>query len=63
MRVIWQCTKKQFKEGWLKTLVNTHNMQITDGTIPGLYLRYYAGTNRIIATSLLENTAISNWKK
>lgn len=47
MRVIWQCTKKQFKEGWLKTLVNTHNMQITDGTIPGLYLRYYAGTNRI----------------
>ena len=47
MRVIWQCTKKQFKEGWLKTLVNTHNMQITDGTIPGLSLRYYAGTNRI----------------
>lgn len=44
MRVIWQFTKKQFKEGWFKTLVNTHNMQITDGTIPGLYLRCYADT-------------------
>lgn len=38
MRVIWQFTKKQFKEGWF------HNMQITDGTIPGLYLRCYADT-------------------
>lgn len=47
MGVTWQCATKVFKDGWIKTLVGTCNMQISDSTIPGLYLRYYAKTNTI----------------
>jgi len=47
MRMQWQCATKVFKDQWLKNLVSTCNMQISDSTIPGLYLRYYARSNQI----------------
>ena len=43
----WQCTTKAFRDAWIKTLANIHNMQITDGTIPGLFLRYSAQTHKV----------------
>ncbi len=47
MGVTWQCATKVFKDARIKGLVNPCNMQISDSTIPGLYLRYYAKTNNI----------------
>ncbi len=36
----WICQKRIFKDTWIRSLKSESNMQITDGTIPGLYLRY-----------------------
>lgn len=36
----WICEKRIFKDTWIRALHSDTNMQITDGTIPGLYLRY-----------------------
>lgn len=47
MRTKWQCTTRIFKDQWIKCLDGTCNMQISDGTIPGLYLRYYAKSKKI----------------
>lgn len=47
MQIMWQCATKVFKDNWIKTLTNSCNMQISDSTIPGLYLRYYAKTGQI----------------
>lgn len=47
MRTKWQCTTRIFKDQWIKCLDSTCNMQISDGTIPGLYLRYYAKSKKI----------------
>lgn len=47
MRTEWQCTTRLFKDQWIKCLDGTCNMQISDGTIPGLYLRYYAKSKKI----------------
>ena len=36
----WVCEKRLFKETWIRTFSSDMNTQITDGSIPGLYLRY-----------------------
>ena len=43
----WLCEKRQFRESWIQGLRSKEHMQISDGTIPGLYLRYSPGTNYI----------------
>lgn len=43
----WICERRIFRDTWIRTLRSDKNMQITDGTIPGLYLRYSRLTNRI----------------
>lgn len=43
----WVCTKRQFRETWIRGLKSKDHMQISDGTIPGLYLRYSPSTNHI----------------
>jgi len=44
----WKCYKKIFRDTWIRTLKSDVNLQITDMTIPGLHLRYYA-TSKTIA--------------
>ena len=43
----WLCSKRQFRETWISTLKSDTHLQISDGTVPGLYLRYSPGTNHI----------------
>lgn len=43
----WVCAKRQFRESWIHGLKSESHMQISDGTVPGLYLRYSPGTNHI----------------
>ena len=47
MQTTWQCATRVFRDTWIKTLTGPCNMQISDSTIPGLYLRYYAKTGNI----------------
>ena len=43
----WVCSKRIFKDTWIKTLRSKSRLQITDGTVPGLYLRYSPTSNAI----------------
>ena len=43
----WLCEKRQFRESRIQGPRSKERMQISDGTIPGLYLRYSPGTNYI----------------
>ncbi len=43
----WQCSTKAFRDVWIKNLTSDCNLQITDGTIPGLILRYSTNTHKI----------------
>ena len=47
MQTTWQCATRVFRDTWIKTLTGPCNMQISDSTIPGLYLQYYAKTGNI----------------
>ena len=40
MAIKWNCEKRLFKDTWIKTLSSDKYLQISDGSIPGLYLRY-----------------------
>ena len=44
---VWICKKRAFKDTWINQLVSESNMQISDGTVPGLYLRYSKKTKNI----------------
>lgn len=44
----WKCYKKIFRDTWIRTLKSDQNLQITDMTIPGLHLRYYAVSKTIV---------------
>ena len=43
----WKCSTRQFRDTWIGCLKADSNLQISDGTIPGLYLRYSAATHKI----------------
>lgn len=43
----WKCKRRIFKDSWIAQLKSDVNLQIMDGTIPGLQLRYYAKTKGI----------------
>lgn len=43
----WKCSKREFKDYWINTLSSDVNLQIADGLIPGLYLRYSRRTSQI----------------
>lgn len=43
----WLCKTRAFKDSWIERLTGDVNMQISDGTIPGLFLRYYYRTKTI----------------
>ena len=47
MKEKWIFEKRIFKETWIKQLTSDKKMQISDGSIPGLYLRYYPKTHNI----------------
>ena len=47
MSSIWMCGKRVFKDSWIRKLDAVVNMQISDGSIPGLYLRYYKTTGAV----------------
>ena len=47
MKENWIFEKRMFKETWIKQLTSDSKMQISDGSIPGLYLRYYPKTHKI----------------
>lgn len=44
MAITWECYKKPFKDQWIRVLKAETNQQISDTTIPGLYMRYSATT-------------------
>jgi len=43
----WKCYTKTFRDTWIHLLDSDENLQISDGTIPGLFLRYRAKTETI----------------
>lgn len=43
----WKCKRRVFKDTWIAQLSSDVNLQIMDGTIPGLYLRYYPISKKI----------------
>ena len=47
MTTKWICEKRLFKDTWIKNLTSDTRMQISDGSVPGLYLRYLPGTRNI----------------
>lgn len=47
MGKIWKCEKRLFKDHWIKNIRSTHKLQITDGSVPGLYMRY-SPTTRLV---------------
>ena len=47
METKWIFDKRLFKDTWIKQLSSDCNMQITDGSIPGLYLRFYPASNTV----------------
>ena len=44
---LWMCTKRVFKDSWVKKIDAAINLQISDGSVPGLYLRYYRKTKSV----------------
>ena len=46
MAITWECYKKPFKDQWIRILKASTNQQISDTTVPGLYMRYSATTGR-----------------
>ena len=47
METKWVCAKRLFKDTWIKNLTSENRMQISDGSVPGLYLRYMPGSRTI----------------
>lgn len=47
MATKWICEKRLFKDTWIKNLTSDTRMQISDGSVPGLYLRYLPKTRNI----------------
>ena len=43
----WKCYTQAFRDTWIRSLRSDVNLQISDGGIPGLFLRYSAATNRV----------------
>ena len=43
----WKCYTKPFRDTWIHLLHSDVNLQVSDGTIPGLILRYSAATRNI----------------
>lgn len=43
----WKCYTKAFRDTWIRLLRSDINLQISDGNIPGLFLRYSAATRSI----------------
>lgn len=43
----WKCYTKPFRDTWIHLLHSDVNLQVSDGTIPGLFLRYSAATHTI----------------
>lgn len=43
----WKCYTKPFRDTWIHLLHSDVNLQVSDGTIPGLFLRYSAATRTI----------------
>ena len=43
----WKCYTKPFWDTWVHLLHSDVNLQVSDGTIPGLFLRYSAATRNI----------------
>ena len=43
----WKCYTQAFRDTWIRVLRSDVNLQISDGTIPGLFLRYSAATRHI----------------
>ena len=44
----WRCYKKIFADTWIRSLNADTCLQISDTRIPGLYLRYYPKTKRVV---------------
>ena len=55
--VTWKCYTKPFRDTWIHTLTSDENLQISDGTIPGLFLRYHAKT-KVVSFYVLCKTYI-----
>lgn len=47
MSTQWKCYTKPFRDTWIRVLRSDVNLQISDGTVPGLFLRYSATTRCI----------------
>ena len=47
MATKWICEKRLFKDTWIRNLSSDCRMQISDGSVPGLYLRYSPKTHNI----------------
>ena len=67
----WKCKKRIFKDTWIERLVSDVNLQIMDGTIPGLHLRYYAISKtisfflacRLQPTRTRKNLLLGKWSE
>lgn len=43
----WKCYTQPFRDTWIRLLHSDTNLQISDGTVPGLFLRYSVATKNI----------------
>ena len=67
----WKCKRRVFKDTWIERLESDVNLQILDGTIPGLHLRYYAVsktisfflTCRLRPTRIRKNILLGKWSE
>lgn len=46
MANLWSRSKRPFRDTWIRCLKSDKNLQISDTTIPGLYLRYSAASGK-----------------
>ena len=44
----WKCYKQVFKDSWIKSLKSDTNLLISDTVIPGLHLRFYHTTKKVV---------------
>lgn len=44
---VWKCERRLFKQSWVSNICSEHKLQITDGSVPGLYLRYSPTTKLV----------------
>jgi hypothetical protein len=46
MSVQWKCYSKTLQNTWIRSLKSDTNLLVSDTIVPGLHMRFYAGTQK-----------------